>query len=388
MAFEFATAQRIVFGRGELKKLPALAAGFGRRALLIAGRHLASSRELAEIQAGLAGAGLAVDSEPASGEPEAEIVDRLAARARACELVIAIGGGSILDLGKAAAGLATNDGPVRDYLEGVGTGRQIARTPLPFIAVPTTAGTGSEATRNAVVCSKKEGFKKSLRSHLLLPSVALVDPALTDSTPPAQTAASGLDALTQLLEPYLSTGATPLTDALSLQGLRLAVEALPRAFRDGGAQKARDDMALASLLGGICLANAGLGAVHGIAAALGACFPIGHGLACAGVLWQTLETNVEALQARMPGHPALSRVARLGEVLAGRTFASEEEARAAAVEKLRSLAGELRVPGLSSFGVSASDVQALVGQSRGSSMKFNPIVLTDEEIGAILRKSL
>jgi alcohol dehydrogenase class IV len=264
----------------------------------------------------------------------------------------------------------------------------LERRPLPFLAAPTTAGTGSEVTRNAVVASKAEGFKKSIRSPLMLAAVALVDPALTDSTPPAQTAASGLDALTQLIEPYVSTRANPVTDALALEGIRRARAALPRAFENGSDREARDDMALASVLGGLCLANAGLGAVHGIAAALGARFDMPHGLACACVLAATMQTNVRALERRDASGAALARYSKIGEALTGRTFATGAEARTAAVGFVKDLCAHLCVPRLSSFKIAAAHVASLVGESRGSSMKSNPIPLEDAEIADILGGSV
>ncbi len=388
--FELTTAPRIVFGRGQLASLGELAAGYGARVGLIAGAHLARSGALAEARLLLERRGLAVEVLVAHGEPEVADVDQAAERLRAfgADAVVGLGGGSVLDLSKAAAGVASNGGSVREYLEGVGQGRAVKRPALPLIAAPTTAGTGSEVTRNAVVSSRAEGFKKSIRSPLLLPAVALVDPALTDSAPPEQTAASGLDALTQLIEPYVSLRAMPVTDALALRGIRLAARALPRAFADGADRGARDDLALASLLGGLCLSNAGLGAVHGIAAAVGALCGVGHGLSCAALLAPAMEANLMALEARDPAGPALARYAALGPVLCGRELASPAEARRSAVEAVRSLVAALKVPRLGELGVSEAQLPSLVKESRGSSMKANPIVLTDDEIRAALRAAL
>ena len=390
MVLEFASAQRIVFGRGSLEQVGEIAAGLGKKALLVAGAHLSATGELARVEYQVAKKGLAFERFMVHGEPEVSLVDEAAGRARllACDLVVAVGGGSVLDVGKAAAGLAVNGGSVRDYLEGVGTGRALKQRGLPFLAVPTTAGTGSEVTRNAVVASREEGFKKSIRSPLLLATAAIVDPALTDSCPPAQTAASGLDALTQLIEPYVSTRANPATDALALEGIRRARVALPRAFANGADAQARDDLALASVLGGLCLANAGLGAVHGIAAALGARFEVPHGLACACVLAATVEANIHALERRGPTGAALARFARLGEVLTDRTFGSTGEARAACVKFLQELCERLGIPKLSRFKVVAAHVPSLAGESRGSSMQSNPVVLEDAEIREILSASL
>lgn len=390
MDFEFATARQIVFGRGRLDLLGELVASYGDRALIVAGQHLQSSETLQHVEYQLHKRGVAADRVFTTGEPEVVTVDETAARARVLgsKVVVGIGGGSVLDLAKAASGLATNGGSVRDYLEGVGTGRALQKPALPLIAVPTTAGTGSEVTRNAVVSSREEGFKKSIRSPLLLPAVALVDPALTDSVPRAQTAASGLDALTQLIEPYVSLRAQPATDAMALEGIRRAAKALPRAVEDGTDRDARDDMALASLLGGLCLANAGLGAVHGIAAALGARFGIAHGVACASVLWQTMEANVAALETREASSPALERYATIGEVLTGERFDSPADARAAGIAAVKSLVARLEIPRLGELGLAESSLPAAVKESRGSSMKSNPVVLTDAEIASILRAAL
>ncbi|MGI5865442.1 MAG: iron-containing alcohol dehydrogenase [Myxococcales bacterium] len=390
MDFEFATARHIVFGRGRLDQLGELVAGYGDRALLVAGEHLRHSESLQRVEYLLQKRGVAAERVFTTGEPEVAAVDETAARARVLgsKVIVGIGGGSVLDVAKAASGLATNGGSVRDYLEGVGTGRALQRPALPLIAVPTTAGTGSEVTRNAVISSREEGFKKSIRSPLLLPAVALVDPALTDSVPPAQTAASGLDALTQLIEPYVSLRAQPATDAMALEGMRRAAPALPRAFEDGSNKEARDEMALASLLGGLCLANAGLGAVHGIAAALGARFGIAHGVACAAVLWQTMEANVKALEARDASSRALERYATIGATLTGRRFERAADARAAAIAEVKALVARLKIPRLGELGLARSSLPAVVKESRGSSMKSNPVVLTDAEIESILVAAL
>lgn len=390
MMFEFATAQRIIVGRGKIEMLGEIAAGFGTRALLVAGQHVQSAGGLERIVGLLGKRSIHVETLLAHGEPQVSTVDDGAVRARetGCQLCISVGGGSVMDLGKGAAGLATNGGSVMEYLEGVGTGRVLEHAPLPHIAIPTTAGTGSEVTRNAVITSKQQGFKKSFRSPMLIPTVALVDGSMTDGVPPEQTAATGLDALTQVMEPYVSSRAMPVTDALALEGVKRASRALPAVYRNGGDRDARDEMALVALLGGLCLANAGLGAVHGIAAALGARYEIAHGHACACVLWQTMEANIRALEQREPHSPKLRKYATLGEVLTGRTWTREAEARSALVETLRTLVGELGVPPLRRFGVEDAHVSALVAQSRGSSMQSNPIVLTDEEIGAVLRAAV
>ena len=271
MRFEFATATRIIFGTGALKEVGGIAASFGQRALVVTGRSADRATSLLDL---LRDAGVEAVTFEVPGEPTTDIVREgtEAARAADCDLVIAIGGGSAIDAGKAIAALLTNGGVPLDYLEVIGRGQPITKPAAPCIAIPTTAGTGAEVTRNAVLASPEHRVKVSLRSPLMLPRVALVDPALTYSMPPAITASTGLDAFTQVLEPYVSHLANPLTDTLCREGLMRAAIALPRAFEDGGDVEAREDMALASSSAGLALANAKLGAVHGFAGVLGGMF--------------------------------------------------------------------------------------------------------------------
>lgn len=383
--FELLTAPRIVFGRGAASRLGEIASSLGGRALLVLG---SASAERSGLAATLR-ATLPVAAEArCAGEPRLEDVERAVAAGRQgrCDVVVAVGGGAVIDCGKAAAGMLTNGGALVDYLEGVGTGRAIATPPLPFVAAPTTAGTGSEVTKNAVVTGP--GWKKSVRSPLLIPRVALVDPALTHGAPRTVTAACGMDALTQLVESYLSRGATPVTDALALEGVEAAGRSLGLVDESPDDEAARDDMALASLLGGICLANAGLGAVHGIAAPLGSLYGVAHGLACAALLPQVLRANLEAAPPGSQAARLVTRVARLGEALAGRPWPTEADGVAAALESLESLQRRLEIPRLSALGVARENLPALVARSRGSSMRWNPVDLTDEQIEAILLGAL
>ena len=275
MNFEFATATRIVFGSGKLAEAGSIARGLGQRALLVTGADPARAARLGEL---LDKAGVEFVTFAVAGEPSVALAVAGAELARTgrCELVIACGGGSVIDAGKAIAALATNLGDPLDFLEVVGRGQPLRAAPLPFIAIPTTAGTGAEVTRNAVLAVPEQRVKVSLRSPLMLPRVALVDPELTLGLPPALTASTGLDALTQLLEPFVSGRANPFTDALCRDGLRRCARSLRRAFHDGQDAAAREDMALASLFGGLALANAGLGAVHGFAGPIGGMFPAPH----------------------------------------------------------------------------------------------------------------
>ncbi|HYF00820.1 MAG TPA: iron-containing alcohol dehydrogenase [Planctomycetota bacterium] len=376
--FQFRTAAEIRFGAGEIRALPEIVARFGRRVLLVTGVRSADRLDLPGRLHGFELVHARVD-----GEPDVEAVDRAARSAREarCEAVVGVGGGSALDAAKAAAAMAVHDGSVRDYLEDVGDGRSLSRPPLPFVAVPTTAGSGSEATRNAVIRVPDRQVKRSLRHDALLPRVALIDPQLSGEAPRAVAASAGLDALTHLLEAYVSTGAHPTTDALAVPGARRAFDAL-RALADGRSDAASNDsMALASLWGGIALANAGLGAVHGLVAPLGGRCRIAHGNACACLLDATLAANLAALRARAPSSPALARYEDLARALG----VPSADALPDALGRLRR---DLGVPSLGAYGVKPDDLPAIVRDSRGSSMKTNPIVLTDAELTAVLAASL
>ena len=380
MRFEFATAARIVFGEGTLAEVPAAARELGTTALLVTGRS--PDRALA-LAADLPAAVLfAVE-----GEPSIELVRCGVALAREAHagLVISMGGGSAIDAGKAIAALLANGGDVLDYLEVIGKAQPLSRPSVPFIAIPTTAGTGSEVTRNAVLASPDDGVKASLRSPFMLPRLAVVDPELTYALPPAITASTGLDALTQLIEPYVSVRANPMTDAVCLVGMRRAAEALPRAWRDGSDREARRDMALASLFGGMALANAGLGAVHGFAAPLGGMFPAPHGAVCAALLPHAMEINIRALRARAAEGESLARYTVVARMLTGNAEARAEDG-AAWVSRL---CRELEIPPLATYGVRREDVAALVEKAaQASSMKGNPIALTREELAELLTRAL
>ncbi|MFL5574615.1 MAG: iron-containing alcohol dehydrogenase [Gemmatimonadaceae bacterium] len=383
MSFEFAAPARILFGEGTCREVGALAAGMGSRALVVSGRG-GRAGPLLEL---LRGSGLATTELRVAGEPTAALVESGAERARreGCDLVVALGGGSVIDAGKAVAALIANRGRLHDYLEVVGRGRPLTERPAPLIAIPTTAGTGAEVTRNAVLLVEEEREKVSLRSPLMLPAVALVDPELTYTLPPAITASTGLDALTQCIEPFVTPRANPLTDAVAREGMRRAAGALRRAFRDGGDVDARRDMAVASLCGGLALANAKLGAVHGFAAPLGGMFPVPHGTACARLLPPVVELNVRALRARAPDSPALARYDEVGRILTGRASARAEDGAA----WLRELVDELEVPALSAYGVAEGDVPGVVEKARrASSMQGNPIALTDEELAGAIRAAI
>ncbi|MEO8597137.1 MAG: iron-containing alcohol dehydrogenase [Candidatus Solibacter sp.] len=375
--FEFASAGRIVFGEGAVRQVPAAARSMGRRALLVTG---ATPGRAEPLRHALEAAGMEVATFAVSGEPTVDLVRRAP---RDCDVVIAFGGGSVLDAGKAIAALATNPGDPIDYLEVVGLGRPLTNAAAPCIAIPTTAGTGSEVTRNAVLASTQHGVKASLRSVSMLPRMAVVDPELTYELPPALTASTGLDALTQLIEPYLSVKANLMTDQFCVEGMRRAAAALPRVWRDPGDGEARAGMAWASLLGGLALANAGLGAVHGFAAPIGGMFPAPHGAVCAAILPHAMAVNVRAVSARAPDR--LARFHEVGRILTGRSQAVAEDG----ARWLAELCAELEVPRLRSYGVTESDLPTLVEKAaQASSMKGNAIPLTQEELHEIVSRAL
>jgi alcohol dehydrogenase class IV len=380
-AFDFGTAGRIVFGPGRAAELPSLIDGWGTRALVCTGADPERHRRLLDMLP------VPVEVFPVVGEPTVEMagIATDAARAAGADLVIAIGGGSVLDLGKSVAMLLGNGGQPLDYLEVIGRGLSITEPSATFVAIPTTAGTGSEVTANAVLASPDHGRKASVRSAFMIPRLALVDPLLTLGCPPAVTAASGLDALTQCLEPLVSGSANPVTDALATAGLRSTAAGLRRAYLDGSDVEARTDMALAALLGGMSLANAKLGAVHGFAGVIGGMVTSAHGAICAALLAPVTEINVRALRNREPLHPALDRYRQAAGALTGRPDATIEEG----IEWIRETVAALEVPGLAELGIGAGMVDDIVAKTgTASSTKGNPIVLTEAELREALDRSM
>ncbi|ACV35717.1 iron-containing alcohol dehydrogenase [Accumulibacter sp.] len=383
--FSIARLPRIEFGSGALEKLPEIAAGYGNHLLIVTGlRSFAESEAGTRLFAQLRQRGLAWEQVRVSGEPSPEFVDATVAALRGTpfDAVVGIGGGSALDAAKAIAGLLRPGNSVMDHLEGVGPELPYRGPSTPFIAVPTTAGTGSEATKNAVLTAPG-GFKKSFRDDRLVAEWAIVDPDLLATCPPALIAADGLDAFTQILESFVSTRANPLTDALARSGIMAARDALPALHRQQSAA-ARAPMAYASLVSGICLAQTGLGAVHGLASPLGAFFPIPHGVVCGTLVAAATASNIAALEARAPDHPALPKYGEIGRRFAMQKGLSGSEARAFLVDSLRRWEVELALPRLAAYGIGESDLPRIVAASRGGSMKTNPIVLTDAELTDIL----
>ncbi len=385
MRFEFATATRIIFGAGTLREVGPLAREFGNRALVVTGRDPSRAKQLTAFLGdhGITSVTLAVP-----GEPEIETVQNGAALAKQedCDFVVSFGGGSALDSGKAIAAMLTNDGNVLDFLEVIGQGKSLTKPSAPFIAIPTTAGTGSEVTRNAVLASPQHRVKVSLRSPFMLPKIALIDPELTYDLPPSITASTGLDALTQLIEPYVSSRANPMTDAICADGLRRVARSIRPAFEKGrNVTSARKDMAAASLFGGMGLANAGLGAVHGFAGPIGGMFPAPHGAICAALLPHVMEANLQAMRQREPKNPAISRYDAVARLLIGKSRGSAD----AGVDWVRKLVAEFQIPPLRTYNVTREHTNGLVEKAaKASSMKANPIVLTPEELAHILESAL
>lgn len=384
MRFEFATAVRIIFGPGVLREVGPLARQFAPRAFVVAGANPRRAEPLLSL---LREHEVAAITFPVPGEPEIETVQQGVALAKQenCGVVISFGGGSALDAGKAIAAMLSNTGELLDYLEVIGRGKALAEPSAPFIAIPTTAGTGSEVTRNAVLASRAHGIKVSLRSPFMLPRVAVVDPELTYDLPPAVTASTGLDALTQLIEPYVCSRANPMTDALCLEGIRRAARSLRIAFADGRNAAARTDMAVASLFGGLALANAGLGAAHGFAGPIGGQFPAPHGAVCAALLPHVMEANLRALRQRQPAAETLRRYEEVARLLTGSATTTAEPG----VEWVRKLVADLGIPSLGHYGLKPEHMAELVEKaSQASSMKTNPIVLTRDELAGILQRAL
>lgn len=382
--FEFATATRIVFGVGRAGQLGVLARELGKRALVVTGRDPVRTEPMLQR---LREAGLAASLFRVTGEPEVKtVLDGITqARTAGCDVVIAIGGGSVIDAGKAVAAMLTNEGDLLDYLEVIGRGRGLEKRGAPFMAVPTTAGTGSEVTRNAVLWAPEQRVKVSLRSPLMLPRLALVDPELTYALPPALTASTGLDALTQVIEPYVCSRVNPMTDAFCLEGIRRVARALPAVFAAGHDIQAREDMCLASLFGGLALANAGLGAVHGFAGPIGGMFPAPHGAVCAALLPHVMEINLRALRQRQPQAETIGRYQTVARLLTGKDTASAD----AGAQWVARLVQDLGIPTLSTYGITQHDADELVEKAaQASSMKANPIVLTRDELIEVLRRAL
>ncbi len=393
--FSVSRLPRIVFGAGSFRQLPGIISGHGKQLLIVTGgKSLRQSVFWQDLLRDLSAAGLRLHDIKVDGEPSPQFVDAAVAsyRGKGIDVVLGVGGGSALDAAKAIAGLLPSGNSVMNYLEGVGHDLPYAGPATPFIAVPTTAGTGSEATKNAVLSVQgTDGFKKSFRHDALMAQVAVVDPELLATCPPEVIAANGMDAFTQLLESYVSARANPFTDALAISGMQAVRDGFFDAWRGGSGQQAargRACMAYAALLSGITLAQAGLGSVHGLASPIGAYYPIPHGVVCGTLVAAATEVNIRALNNRDLQNPALEKYATIGTLLAQTPPRDSHEARSELLRVLYEWTARLKIPALGTYGINDSRVGKIVAGSRGSSMKTNPIVLTDEEVADIVRARL
>jgi len=383
-AFEFATATQLVFGRGKIGVVGKAAATMGKKAFILSGVQGSNLAHLTHI---LQENQVAWDIQHVTGEPSIETVEqgKRVAQEGGCDLVIGIGGGSAIDTGKAVAAMCANAGEVLDYLEVVGSNQPLNQPPLPYIAIPTTAGTGSEVTRNAVIFVSEKKVKVSLRSPLLLPRLAVIDPELTVSLPPFVTASTGMDALAQVIEPFVSIRANALVDLYCREGMKRAARSLFLAYQSGTDLEAREDMAFTSLMGGLSLANAGLGAVHGFAGPVGGMFAAPHGAVCAALLSPVVLVNVRALKSRAPNALALARYTEIAQLVTGRENVSIPDL----CSWLEDLRLSLEIPGLGKYGIKPEHIGDLVEKSAvASSMKANPIELRPDEMYEILERAL
>jgi len=390
--FSIARLPRIIFSRGSIRQLPNLCLQYGRYVLLVTGaKSFASSEAYLELMKAFKEANIKIIKCVVPGEPSPQLVDDIVKQYQhePVDVVLGIGGGSALDAAKAIAGLLKVNASVMDYLEGVGPELTYEGPSIPFIAVPTTAGTGSEATKNAVLSVQGvNGFKKSFRDDKLVAEYAVIDPVLLSTCPQSVVAANGMDALTQLIEAYVSTNSNVMTDALALSGLNAVRGSLLALYKDASDADAQDKMAYASLMSGICLAQTGLGSVHGLASPLGAFYPIPHGVVCGTLVSEATNMNIKLMLDRDSTNPALNKYALLGDTLLQKEHDSKPESWNALCKVLEDWTEVLQLPRLSEFGLVESELDYVVVNSRGSSMKTNPIVMSDNEIKDLLLKRL
>jgi len=390
LKFDFLNTPQIVFGKGRFQEVGDLLTQHGKR-ILIVGSKSAFSQIKKQFETIINKKKMSYDIVFIKGEPDIMQIDtgvEVGIKQKA-EVVLGIGGGSAIDAGKAVAGLITNGGSAKDYMEVIGKGSEITKQPLPYIAIPTTAGTGSEVTKNAVVWSKEDGLKASIRSPLLIPKVALIDPELMVQVSPEVTAYCGLDALTQLLESYTSIKAQPITDSLAILGIRRITKSLIHVFENGHDVSSREDLAFAALLSGICLANAGLGAVHGFASPIGGMLGIPHGVVCGALLSPVIEENIQQMIVEIPFNETLAKYAMLGELLVNLVFDDIREAADRVIEYTEQISRLLKIPKLSKYGLSEKHFEKIIEKAKkSSSMRYNPVKLSDEALHRILLKSV
>jgi alcohol dehydrogenase class IV len=390
--FSIARLPQIEFGCGTLQRLPEIIRQFGKTVLLVTGsRFLRTTPHWDKLNQGMQQHGIQYQQCSVDGEPSPQMIDSFVTEfsEQSFDVVLGIGGGSVLDAAKAVAGLLKCKQSVMDFLEGVGPELEYKGPAVPFIAVPTTAGTGSEATKNAVLSVQgKQGFKKSFRDNKLVAEIAVVDPDLLKTCSPALIASNGMDALTQLMESYVSLRSNVMTDALAISGLRAARDGLIPWYDDAENREARERMSYAALLSGITLAQTGLGSVHGLASPLGAFFPIPHGVVCGTLVAEATRVNIETMQRREPDNPALLKYARLAEILCAKRIRDKRQAWQSLHELLDAWTEAMQLPRLNKYGITVYDFDEIVKHSRGSSMKTNPVVLTDEELKQLLHARL
>ncbi|MDZ7723422.1 MAG: iron-containing alcohol dehydrogenase [candidate division KSB1 bacterium] len=384
MDFGFATAGRIIFGLYSYTKIADYVSEFGDSVFMVSGGSYSRVEPLVtELQK----RSIKVTRTGVQGEPTVELIEDILTQLRDLkpDVVLGAGGGSVIDTGKALAALATHPGRVLDYLEVIGGGKKLQHAPLPYIAIPTTAGTGSEVTKNAVLKSQKHKVKVSLRHNWMIPDIALVDPVLTLTVPKNVTASTGMDALTQLIEPYVSHKANPLTDGICKEGLLRAAGSLRNVYLNGDDLQAREDMCVASLFGGLALANSKLGAVHGFAGPVGGYLDAPHGMICARLLPLVTRMNIEAVKNDPSLKEVMLRYDDIAEILTG-----DSHARAADVpDWLHDLTNDLQIGGLAEFGLQKNDIPKLVKQSqKSSSMQGNPVKLNETQLTEILTQAI
>jgi alcohol dehydrogenase class IV len=381
-SFGFATAKAIFFGKGVVSNLPELLKPYGRKVLLVTGYDVSRHNRILEH---LIGSGIKFAHFKVTSEPEISTIEEgiLHAREKECGVVAAIGGGSVIDAAKAIAALVPNPGEVTEYLEIIGIGRKPEYKPLPFFAVPTTSGTGSEVTKNAVIKSADEKVKVSLRFNDMFPSVALIDPLLSLSMPPSLTASSGLDALTHLIESYVSNQTNPMVDMLCLEGLKRISKSLVAAWSNGTDSDAREDMAFASMLGGMALANRKLGAIHGFAGPIGGMYNISHGVVCASLMPATIEMNFRKIkESNQPDK--LSRYENVARIMTQNPNATIS----GLVDWTNQINRKFDIPGLNRLGIHPSEYDSIADKAQhSSSMKGNPVTLSQTDLINILKNS-
>ncbi|MGV8027099.1 MAG: iron-containing alcohol dehydrogenase [Anaerolineaceae bacterium] len=395
MDFNFSTATKIVFGRSKIREIVKALPAMGKHALIVTNKikepdytNIDSIRDQGfDIEKELNSNGVATDRFIVSGEPTIELIETGIAFANRnnIDVLVGIGGGSAIDSAKAISAILANSGDCIDYLEVIGKGKKITKKSLPFIAVPTTSGTGAEVSANAVLLSKEHNVKVSLRSPLMIADLAIVDPELTISVPAPVTASTGLDALTQVIEPFVSRMSNPITDSLCREGMKRASRSLYNAYLDGSDIEAREDMSVASLFGGMALANAKLGAVHGFAGSLGGLYHGPHGAICAALLAHVVEINVRAMKERDAENPNLERYTEVAKIITNNSKATVEDG----VRWIADLVKTLKIKGLSAYGMKEEDFPHIIEMSSvSSSMKGNCIELTHQEMNEILSKAM